>query len=543
MKISIFLESSKWWKEKTKFESEINIAGNFKDINSLNLDKKNYSQENFLKNLSNILNKQKDNFAAIVNSTNSLFFFVDHVRSFPLFYSFINLKNELVISDSARKIKNYLNLNEINNVSLSEFISAGYVTGNDTIVKNIHQLQAGEFFFLDKKKDEIKKIRYFQYLPINLENKNSRDLIEQLHEIKKNIFQNIILGASGRPIWVPLSGGYDSRLIVTMLIYLGYKNIHTYTYGLKNNFETISAKKVADTLDVPWHFIETNKKNAIKLFLSNKRQDYWKYADGLCSYPVMNDFHTLNLLKHEKIIHNDALIINGQSGDFISGGHVPLKLMEGKADTETLIKYILNKHFSIWENFNNNKNYEKIVKKILSTLSLDNKSHLNLADLIGKYEQWEWQERQAKWVVNGQRVYEFFDFDWELPFWKPELIHFWKTVPLNLRLNQFLYKEYLSNFNYKGLFESFASETRRWPKHLYSIMKLSQISNKFFGMPSKNFEKYMSFWGHYSDQYAFFGFKFFLNNIKKATVPPQGRGTIALGILHWLKENNLEFKE
>ena len=70
------------------------------------------------------------------------------------------------------------------------------------------------------------------------------------------------------------------------------------------------------------------------------------------------------------------------------------------------------------------------------------------------YENWEYRERQCKYVVNGQKVYEFFNFDWFLPLWDSEFVKFWTTVPLDLRYKQNLYKKYLTDWNYRDIFES-----------------------------------------------------------------------------------------
>jgi asparagine synthase (glutamine-hydrolysing) len=163
-----------------------------------------------------------------------------------------------------------------------------------------------------------------------------------------------------------------------------------------------------------------------------------------------------------------------------------------------------------------------------------------MEEIAAIYEQWEWQERQAKWVVNGQRLYDFMGFKWELPLWDGELTKFWATVPLNQRLKQSLFIDYLDDFNYKGLFKGYSSEARRWPHQLEFIMNVAYVLSKILKTNPDTFQKYASYWGHYADQYSLFGLKYFLQNIGKATVPPQGRGAIALGVTHWIKENSLQ---
>ena len=59
------------------------------------------------------------------------------------------------------------------------------------------------------------------------------------------------------------------------------------------------------------------------------------------------------------------------------------------------------------------------------------------------YEIWEYYERQVKFIIQGQRIYDYFGFDWYLPFWDGEAIRFWSEMPLELRKNQYLFKDYL----------------------------------------------------------------------------------------------------
>ncbi|MEJ2261712.1 MAG: asparagine synthase-related protein, partial [Nitrosopumilaceae archaeon] len=44
------------------------------------------------------------------------------------------------------------------------------------------------------------------------------------------------------------SGGLDSRLILAMLIKLGYDNIFTYSYGLRGIWEINTAKEIAKNI-------------------------------------------------------------------------------------------------------------------------------------------------------------------------------------------------------------------------------------------------------------------------------------------------------
>ena len=60
---------------------------------------------------------------------------------------------------------------------------------------------------------------------------------------------------------------------------------------------------------------------------------------------------------------------------------------------------------------------------------------------------------------------------------------------------------------------------------------------RIFKFKDKKFRKYFSYFGHYSDIYQLYGFKYFLSKAPYAIIPPQGRGTLALCISKWLDEN------
>ena len=52
-----------------------------------------------------------------------------------------------------------------------------------------------------------------------------------------------------------------------------------------------------------------------------------------------------------------------------------------------------------------------------------------------------WQERQAKFILNSFRVYEFFGYEALAPFWDHRLIEFWLSVETSLKFSRDFFKE------------------------------------------------------------------------------------------------------
>ncbi|WP_269848621.1 asparagine synthase-related protein [Methanosarcina horonobensis] len=56
-------------------------------------------------------------------------------------------------------------------------------------------------------------------------------------------------------------------------------------------------------------------------------------------------------------------------------------------------------------------------------------------------EYFDSNERQAKFIINSVRVYEFFGYEWRIPLWDAELMEFFLRVPIEHRINRNLYKK------------------------------------------------------------------------------------------------------
>ena len=84
---------------------------------------------------------------------------------------------------------------------------------------------------------------------------------------------------------ISLSAGYDSRLVLSMLKELNYENIICYSYGMKNNSESIVAKKICEKLNIKYYFDRLNLDTERKFYNSKifkKIFKLFKYA-SLCS--------------------------------------------------------------------------------------------------------------------------------------------------------------------------------------------------------------------------------------------------------------------
>lgn len=485
-----------------------------------------------LNNLRGKLFDLYSNFAFIVSMNDKIIAAVDKIRSYPVFYC--HEGNNFGVSNSARLLMDRFQICKQNEISLLEFYMAGYVTGRDTVYEGLYQLQAGEFLIHENKGGAFSQERYYKYVPTASRYEEECDLVEELAAITDDIFKGLICDIGDAPVWVPLSGGLDSRLILCKLMELGCERITAFSYGSPGNFEAKAARIVAERVGVPWTFLPQTWAGSHRFFHSSLRKRYWQFCDGLCSVPNMQDVETLAFLRQRDEIPDDAVFINGQSGDFITGGHIPETLVSGVSSLDDLYHTIIEKHYSLWRHVRAPENLRIIREKIGRLLDLKKETREKSEALYGLFEWWEWQERQSKYVVNGQRSYDFFGFGWRLPLWDGRYLRFWEKIPLGLKCGQRLYRRYLEGYNYKGLFKDFVPNIWRWPGASLMVIPLAKLVQWLLGDHFKQgFYRYASYIGHYRPLYAGYSPLYF---IKRAGL---SRNPVSFFVETWLEENGL----
>ena len=528
MNKNIFIDPAYKWKSYSAGEYQVHFVGREKTARELlSLLTQNAPPGN-AKFISGLLGLT-GNFAAIVDAPGWVLAVADKIRAHPVCY--VEREGAFGVSNSARLLRETFKLTEPDDLSVLEFQMAGYVTGRDTLFKNLHQMQAGEFMVWDKKESKLKRERYYLFYSEKMREEPEEGLIGELDEITTNTFKRVIEDVDGRPIWIPLSGGLDSRLVACKLKELGHDDLHTYSYGPPGNYEAKTAEIVAKQLGVPWTFIPILRKDMRKFFWSQDRKTYTAFADHLSVMPIFQDISVQNERKYKKIVPEDAVFINGQSGDFITGGHVPEGLTAPDAALSDVLRAVVDKHFSLWKNLKSPENIHKIETKIKELLSYELKD-MDGCRLFQLLELWEWQERQCKYVVNNVRIYEYLNYSWQMPLWSDEYLLYWREIPVEFKLNQNLYKKYLRKYNHKNLFKDFERTVWRWPGMTRAVVPMARLIGLIAGKNAKeSFYDYMRYFGHYSFQYGAYPYSYFFKHAKNA------RNPISFFVKSWLEEN------
>jgi asparagine synthase (glutamine-hydrolysing) len=525
---AVNIDTQYGWKTTRKGQLQIHAIGRQESIEKVtrHFDKEGVPD---LKRLANIFEELEGCYGLVVENKNWVLAVVDKIRGYPLFYS--EQETGMFFSNSARLILGSNKNSFLDNTSLIELQMAGYVSGANTLYNNVKQIQAGEFIFWDKRLAEKIKINYFSfYVPETLKTSH-KSQIEELAEITDTIFKRTVADIGSKKVWVPLSGGLDSRLVLCKLKEHGCENLHAFSYGVPNNYEASVAKHVAKVLDVPWVFVPDSMKMSRDFFYSKTRKNYWEFADELQVIPNLHQICSLiKLIESDKIKPGDVLI-NGQSGDFIAGQHIPE--FSGKYNENILIKKIIAKHYKHRQDLLIPENIICMQEKILDIVhEHTNSTILDEQEFAKQYELWEWRERQAKRVVNGQRNYDFLGLGWELPLWDCEYLNFWRMVPVTQKKKRSLFVDYVEHNNFYGLFKDYKPLLSRWPGNRILIQFLGNGLKLLLGSNiSRFYYEHLDYFSHYSYLYAQLTYPQYFQLCGNYKSP------IAFYTMQWMKEN------
>lgn len=392
-------------------------------------------------------------FALVVERPGWIGAAVDRVRAIPLFVA--SDGERLLVGPDAPGLAAELGLHAYDPDAALAIAMAGYTVGRDVLIRGIEALMPGECVCVA---DGLPvRRRYAAYRPWRIVPRDDVTLRRGLVAATEAVFDKLVASTAGRPIVVPLSAGLDSRLVASALKTRGVKDVRLFAYGIPGNHEARASRAIAERLGYPWTFVPVTRAAQRRLFGGAEHRAYLRFADSLTAIPFRQDFLAVRTLIERGWLPRDAVIVNGNSGDYITGNHIVPALRDAVAGLAAparrarVVNALLDKHFALWRALATPANRARIAARIEAQLADLGAATDDPAADHGLYEAVEFQDRQCKYVIAGQRIYEFLGLDWRLPLWDATYLDFWEGVPLAAKAGQSLYRATLAGLDWGGV--------------------------------------------------------------------------------------------
>ncbi|MCM1555696.1 MAG: asparagine synthase C-terminal domain-containing protein [Bacteroides sp.] len=245
--------------------------------------------------------------------------------------------------------------------------------------------------------------------------------------------------AGDRTVVIPLSGGYDSRLLACLCKKYGFPRVICYTYGIKSSPEVNVSRDVARKLGFDWLFVEYTQEKWARFIASPDFEGYLHYGGNLKAIAHIQDLLAIRELKEKSLLPENAVIMPGHSGDVLGGSHLPSAL--GKRN---IVKKLFGKYFNV--NFLTKPCRRLVLNALAATIETEDDKE---ESLLEAFFAWGFRNRQANFIVNSVRAYEYEGYDWYLPLWDDEFVRYWCRIPCTARRGSALYEDALFRLFFK----------------------------------------------------------------------------------------------
>lgn len=375
-----------------------------------------------------------DEFLSLVSSLNGIFSVViqrddflasavDLTRLYPVFYTYKN--DKWCISDTPYSLIS--SDSTISSEALLQIRSLDTVFSDKTLVNDIYRLQSGQIVEF-KEGGIFEKRTYFHYnTPTSQVQASS---VEALEIVLKSAVGRLVKRADGRQIVMPLSAGYDSRIIITLLKEYGYTNVLTYTMGSDyEESECPVAKRVANILGYENHSLIL-KEIYKELDLSDFGA-YVKHLGAFSNFCWISEYACIKWLQKNNLIDRDAIVVPGHAGDFFAGMDVTKSLVKENDSLNVLAFRLLYNAFESDSPF-------KLFKSIKEQLCIASKSGDYVPSL---YLDFIFRNRLSAFASNSARAYTFLGYEVAFPLWDKSFLEIMRYLPLRQLQNCSLYKD------------------------------------------------------------------------------------------------------
>ncbi len=259
-----------------------------------------------INNYDDFFSKIKGNYIAIIIDKRT--FRVDIINS-PLgvipFYYYVD-NDRYIFSTNLSMILSNLANPSINKLALIQYSIFDTILGNNTLIKEISQLQYGQRVSISDGKYTVNQYYQFNNLYNNAP-RNRKESIDEISVAMKINMKNLPLNS---PFLLGLTGGFDGRLNLALIDKENYDNIISYTYGMKNSTEIKIAREVAAKLNIRHEIIELEEEYE-REYLHNA-DEVLLISDGFAPFMRCNYYYA-----HKKLSQFSRECITGMYGSEI----------------------------------------------------------------------------------------------------------------------------------------------------------------------------------------------------------------------------------
>jgi len=384
-------------------------------------------------------------------------------RIFYLIHSASSVQNKLKIlisDDIFYIIKSLRESIIVDEEALASFLELGRTVGEHTLIEHIKLLDAGFILRIDE--NRVKLDLGFRYGETSVLTKSIEDLNDEFVNIIFNVFREYIDVAKRENaiLTVPLSAGIDSRFVLSVINILGYRDVVTVTYGLRES-EYPVARRIAETLGYENIFIEYTWdlwRNYIK--------DMWNYmvwASQFVTTPNIQEYITvrelLRLCSQDKIKCEKILMVTGDISNVVAGKDpYPPELLRVRS-IEGLVDFITNKN-TLFSDFPKRKERMLLKGSLLKFFYKTINWYEGKIDITTMYEVFHWKDRHFKYISSVRLPYVYYGLRYITPLWDGRIVKFLSSIPWPLRYKLNLYNRVLKENFFKVLGVDFDDPTK-----------------------------------------------------------------------------------
>lgn len=280
-----------------------------------------------------VLKKIEGMFAIAIwdDTAKTLFLAIDRLGEKPIYYH-SNAKS-FIFASNLNAINHLLDNRTINNESLLNYLSHGYLSKSNTIWKEINRLEPGTY--LKIKIQQIYKIKKYWDLPKRPPKTINFDLgLSKVDNLLTNSVTKCL--DADVPVGVFLSGGVDSSLISAIAKKVDNK-IQSFSLGYNESHydETHYSVKVSEELSLNHHKVVLDEKKAISI-LPHLVKEYGQPFGDASALPT---YFLSNFAKK-----NVKVCLSGDGGDELFGGYWRLQAVLYSNIYSKVLPYYLRKN-------------------------------------------------------------------------------------------------------------------------------------------------------------------------------------------------------